>query len=91
MKPWSLCRPVVADWHSFDEEQDPKPDRIEVKNSIRIHIKVLRILNPGKNNFRTKVSAPDSTPAGLALPAWRLFQTRQFHVLVRHWYLFNLN
>ncbi len=73
MKPWRLCRPVVTNSHNFDEEQDPKPDRIEVKSWIRFRIKVMRIRNPAKKDYRTKVSAPDSTPAGLALPAWGLF------------------
>jgi hypothetical protein len=44
---------VVADWHSFDEEQDPKPDRIEVKSWIRLRIKVMRIRNPAKKDDRT--------------------------------------
>jgi hypothetical protein len=26
MEPWSVCRPVVADSHHFDEEQDLDPD-----------------------------------------------------------------
>jgi hypothetical protein len=25
MEPWRVCRPVVADSHHFDEEQDPDP------------------------------------------------------------------
>jgi hypothetical protein len=25
-EPWRACRPVVADLHHFDEEQDPDPD-----------------------------------------------------------------
>jgi hypothetical protein len=51
---------VVADWHHFDEEQDPGPElsrikvktririRIEAKSRIwiRIRIKVMRIRNP---------------------------------------------
>jgi hypothetical protein len=48
---------VVADSHSFDEEQDPKPDCIEVKNWIRFRIKVMRIRNPAKKDYQTKVSA----------------------------------
>ncbi len=34
------CRPVVADWHHFDEEQDPDPHQSESR--VRIHIKVKR-------------------------------------------------
>jgi hypothetical protein len=26
MEPWQVYRPVVADSHRFDEEQDPDPD-----------------------------------------------------------------
>jgi hypothetical protein len=40
-----------------------------MKSWIRICIKMERIRNPGKNDYQTKVSAPDSTP-GLALPAY---------------------
>ncbi len=25
MEPWRVCRPVVADLHHLDEEQDPDP------------------------------------------------------------------
>jgi hypothetical protein len=42
MEPWRVSRPVVADLHHFDEEQDPDPDRINVNSRILIHIKAKR-------------------------------------------------
>jgi hypothetical protein len=59
MEAWRGYRPVVADSHHLDEEQDPDPYPIEVKSWIwvricikmkkwtRIRIKVMRIRNPG--------------------------------------------
>ncbi len=38
MDPWTVCRPVVADSHHFDEEQDLDPHR----SLSRIHIKMKR-------------------------------------------------
>jgi hypothetical protein len=29
MEPWMVCRPMVADLHHFDEEQDPGPHHSE--------------------------------------------------------------
>ncbi len=26
MEPWRVCKPMVADSHNFDKEQDPDPD-----------------------------------------------------------------
>ncbi len=61
MKPWRICRPVVADLHHFDVEQDldldpdqhqseksdPEPHQSEKR--IRVRIKVMRIRNPAHN------------------------------------------
>ncbi len=30
MEPWRVCRPVIADSHHFDEEQDPDTDPIKM-------------------------------------------------------------
>jgi hypothetical protein len=49
MELFRVNRPLVADLHHFDEEQDPDPDFIEVKSQIRIRIKAkrgMRIWNP---------------------------------------------
>jgi hypothetical protein len=47
MEPWRDFRPVVADSHHFDEEQDLDPGtygiRIPVKSWIRISIEVMWI------------------------------------------------
>jgi hypothetical protein len=34
MEPWRLCRPVVADSHHFDEEQDPDLDPHYIKGTV---------------------------------------------------------
>ncbi len=39
-EPWRVGRPLMADWHPFDDEQDPNLDPHQSKNGIRIHIKV---------------------------------------------------
>ncbi len=39
MEPWMICRPIVADSHQFDKEQDPDPRVPYVKRLIRICIK----------------------------------------------------
>jgi hypothetical protein len=33
MLPWRVCRPVVADSHNFDEQQDPDPHKSETYES----------------------------------------------------------
>jgi hypothetical protein len=40
MEPGRVCRPVVADSHHSDEEQnsDPYPIRIKVKSRLRIRL-----------------------------------------------------
>ncbi len=63
MEPMRVCRPVTADSHHFEEEQDPDPYysknririRTKVKIWIRIRIKVKRwipvwIRNPGSES-----------------------------------------
>ncbi len=52
MGPWRVFKPVVADSHQFDEEQDPDPNpqksririqiRIRVKGGFRIRIEMTR-------------------------------------------------
>jgi hypothetical protein len=44
MEPWRVYRPVVADSHHLDEEQDPDPHN-KVRSWIRIRSKVMRIRN----------------------------------------------
>ncbi len=39
MEPRMICRPLLADSHQFDEEQDPDPRVPYVKRLIRIRIK----------------------------------------------------
>ncbi len=48
IEPWRVCRPVVADSHHFDEEQDQDPQYSEEfkKRRIRIRIKLMRTRNP---------------------------------------------
>ncbi len=42
MEPGRVYKPVVANSHHFDEEQDPDP-HIKLRSWIMIHIKVKRI------------------------------------------------
>jgi hypothetical protein len=65
MEPWRACKPVVADSHDFDEEQDPNPHQSEkpdldpephrskiTKRWIRICITLFRICNTAHKSGR---------------------------------------
>jgi hypothetical protein len=49
MEPWRLCRPVVADSHHFDEEQDPNPLKRE-KSDPDPHLSEKRDQDPHKSD-----------------------------------------
>jgi hypothetical protein len=66
MEPLRVCtgRPVVADSHHYDAEQDPDPDCIKVKIRIRIQTKKKKhICNPGQQGCGSG-SLLDPDPGG---------------------------